>query len=193
MRFRHRRGFRRRVPSQWVTSVKGYAQTQAQGSALTVALSPVQALLLGADALPGTGANPPQINRFRVETIVGQVDVPQIAAGSGASVYQICMGIIVLKRSVGSVVVVDPASTADAQSDWMYLKSWCVVDALALGNDASLQQDLPLGAFLKTKTKRVIRENEDVWLCVSMTLLAGAGGGQFLVMPRLRTLITRVA
>lgn len=190
-RRRFTRTTRRKRPTQWVSSTNGYG---VNTPALTIGGPPVGIELLGATAAAAS-FDPPIIQRFTLERIRGEAFWQVEPANFLANDYFVVgAGIVVVTTNVaGTTVLPDPLSQADSGTPWLWIRHWKVFafGAGATGDNSANQ--LLEGNYVDVKSKRVIRENQQLVLVWNVTRKKGLSTPAFYVSAWLRSLISRVA
>lgn len=203
---KRRRSFgsrRRKKPMQWVASLPGYGQSQSiviPGAALI----PIE--LAGATSVAGTGFDPPLIQRYTVERIMGDLCVNMISNAQDNFLAVLHLGVIVCDVGVVTSVtgLPDPGNQLFAGNSWLWLKHICLpVPQITNSSGLPSPSDQPVTDMSRTSTwrpsvdikvKRVLRENQVLLLMASLGFAAGGGSAiNMLLLPYLRSLISRVA
>lgn len=191
---RHRRFFGRRrskPPVQWVASASGYL-----GTAVTVTANNVPASyeLCGASGV-ALDADPPLIQRFTIERIVGEAHVVQTAAGTIGAYVLIGVGIIVCQSSLaGGVIIPNPNIQQDAGQPWIWLRHFAIDESGSAQFPIAAQEQLPNGIAVDTRrNRRIIKEGQQLRLVFAVFNASTTSTGIYSVAPFIRTLIKRVA
>lgn len=202
MRRRFSRGFRRgakRRPTQWVAG-EGYASGVVQ-----LVTGPTQSSFLMLAANAGAGAavnyNPPEIERFTLERIRGQVLITVDSVPNSGAVFACSIGIIKLPSTSAASIIPDdipsPSSRAEAGRDWLWLHHWALNADTPIGVNGEVQTlaTMPGLVDVDIKSKRVFREQDALILTctTSTTNTNGGSGAELHVDFFLRSLISRVA
>lgn len=186
-------GFRRRgrkQPTQWLAGSAAY-------SVVGVPVVPGAAVPVGLEVCGASGAvassDPPTIQRFKVERVQGDITIGQSSAGANGNVSMLGVGLIITKSTLAAgPVFPDPTNQTDAGWPWLWLRHYPVNEA-TVPFAALIQQHLPDGSWIDTKTKRIIREGERLYLVAKMPVYAGSPTGAYFISAFLRVLISKVA
>lgn len=170
-----RRGFRRRTsrPCEWIAGADWGVP------ALLVAGTTVSFNLAGATG--GTFQfDPPVVNRFRVDTVRG--DISWTMVGAVTDVIQIAVGILVVQDLSA---IPNPLAVANAGKPWLWYRQHLAIQSGFIGQWA------PMGGFVSTRTRRILRQGDQLLLIARYAATVGAPAVRF--NHGLRTLISRVA
>jgi len=127
----------------------------------------------------------PNVERFTVQRIVGEMVVENNAAAAAATDFS--MGICLVTATNGAdTVALDPRNQLDSEAGWLWLCHGRLQGVAAGSPEQTNQQILPRGAHIDIKVKRIVHSN-------MVLKLMFAANGATLVYPNLRTLLSRVA
>lgn len=175
---------RKKFPTQWVTSATGWSNA---GSTILVGTT-LGLELCGASGVAAQ-SDPPILQRYRIERVVGQYTL--VVTGDPSTLpMTFGVGVIVVRGSTaGGYALPNPLNQEDAGMNWLHIKLVGFYEEANLS--LQLSDVLPTGTFIDTRTKRIMKENERLYLILA---IAGAGStGGYYVVPAMRTLISHVA
>lgn len=191
---RHRRHFRRRrPPMQWVTGPAAWGTSTSLTLNVNAPGAQTAFEIVGATGSPAA-FDPPTIQRFNVNRILGDLDIFVVAGSQDPQATIVGIGIIVAQVTRAF----QPNLVTDAGAPWMFLKHFKLPDPIP--GTAGLSNNPPLRVFdlqtglhpnIDVKVKRTIREGEVLVCCVQA--FNAANDSTITVLPYVRALISKVA
>lgn len=170
-----------RQPVQW------QADPQTYSAPALLAAGIVALQICGSDVASGT--NPPVINRFRVERVVGDCYLCPKAAWVAGDVLDFSIGIAEIPVFTTGSANPDPSNPTDADYRWLYLFHWHTV-VPGLGN-TQWKIETPVEMHIDIKPRLTMRPDRRLLLITQWNPTTMAGTADF--APFLRSLIGRVA